>query len=474
MTNYIQFLKENISKELLSELSDIKFIYKGFHNYTFKAKYKRKDVQVRIPISNLVNHDIEAQVLKSLSTTLFYENGILIREWFDGKTLEDIKLTKEIQLKVIKKIKQFHQLPLNVPKMDFHYYKKGSEKYADLVKKYTKDANLVTSHCDLSAKNILINETGDIELIDFEWVRKAHPFFDAITLVQSQNFNTDIVKTEFCMTDQQFEEITFISDEFRQHGYESVYSNFVINGDNKKIGRGLTNLSYVQNDLFIQIKQKNEFNHLNKLSLFDKLKCNEKVIFENENMIIRKYINSLDINFGNEYIITDIAKAISELHCSRIKLKDNVIRQRIEKYIEVLNNHRKFNLVFTPNIIKTLLTYAEFLTNDVPSHNDLNKENILLDNTNNIKFIDFEYSSMNSIYFDLSYCASALELSPELEIKFLNSYSENSSRIIDLNEYHKTKALANFYGIAWSLTINPEFDFSWLINNVLDNLKYFE
>ncbi len=62
-----------------------------------------------------------------------------------------------------------------------------------------------TCHCDLNLKNILINENNDVELIDFEWVRKSNPLFDAMSLIH-MNFDPSLVKKEFNITQKRYKQ----------------------------------------------------------------------------------------------------------------------------------------------------------------------------------------------------------------------------------------------------------------------------
>ncbi|AIA29752.1 hypothetical protein MCFN_03200 [Mycoplasmopsis californica] len=469
---YTKFIENKIPKDIYKQLENIEFIYKGFHNYTFKCLFQGIMCQLRLPISDLVNHDIEARVLSHLSSTIYYKDGILIRKWFEGQTLEKINLTQKIQRAVIQKIKEFHKMDIEVPQIDLFTYGRGTEKYQKLVQKYSKTNELVTSHSDLSAKNVLINDNGEIELIDFEWVRKAHPFFDALTLVQAQNFDKEIVMQEFNISAQEFEEMSYITDEFRENAYKIKYSNIAVDDQAKQLTQGYTNTSFVKNDLFIQKKHKNAFNHLNPLKIFDKLEPNEKVIYEDEQIIIRKFINNKEFSFDDTTIQEKIVKAIAQLHTFSVKLQKNQIAERIKYYVNKLKNHEKYNACFSENLKQKIIDNSLTLPNEVPSHNDLNRENIILNTSDQIKFIDFEYCSMNSKYFDLAYHCSDLDYDVDTELKILNLYAKYTGFSVNLDEYYRVKAIVNFYGISWSLTYNPDFNFDWLAKHVFVNIKF--
>ncbi|MCS4536662.1 phosphotransferase [Mycoplasma sp. CSL7475-4] len=472
MEKQIELLKQKIDQKIFVQLSNIEFVYEGFHNLTFTGVYQNSKVQIRLPKSNLVDHSKESKILSQFKSTIYYQDGILIKKWFEGKNIENVELSYSNQLDLIREVKKFHKIKIELEPIDFFYYGEGDKKYQELVAKYSKNKDLVTGHNDLNGKNILINEKGEIKLIDFEWVRKSHPFFDAIALYRNLNIDKELIEKEFAITEEEFVEVTYIYDKFKELAYKKTYSNLIIDDNIKQLTAGYTNISYVKNDLFIQQKRLNGFNHLHNLSVFNNLKPNQKVIYEDEKIIVRKFIQACDIDFNDWEIRKKIAIAIADIHNYNVKLLNNKIYERIIHYVEQLKDHKKYNSVFTQNIKNKIISNAKYLPNDVVSHNDLNRANILLDKTNNIKIIDFEYASLNSKYFDIAYHCSDLDYNTEDEKKFIEIYRKNTEDYFDFDEYYRVKAIVNFYGISWSLTFNPDFDFDWLTKHVLNNLKY--
>ncbi|MEI7132424.1 phosphotransferase [Mycoplasmopsis bovis] len=469
--NEYEFLRSKIDNDLLSKLSNIEFYYKGFHNYTFKVKYEGQTCQLRVPISDLVDHSIESLFMDKMPGVYYYKKGILVRKWFEGKTLEKVNLTLEVQKAVIDKIKEFHKIKVDLPAIDLFYYGKGTKKYQKYVEKYANTASDATCHCDLNLKNILINENNDVELIDFEWVRKSNPLFDAMSLIH-MNFDPSLVKKEFNITQKHYKQALYVCNEFSKMSYEHIYKDLLLDDNKIQLHDGYTNLSYVKNDLFIQVKQKNGFNHLNKLEKFSNLSITENVIYEDDEIIVRHFVNKIPIDFQNSLIRFKIAKKIANLHNSKIKLIKNKISKRIAFYYKKNKDHKLFNQTFSKQVKSKVLLASKYLKNDVPSHNDLNRENILLANNNEIMFIDLEYSSMNTRYFDIAYHCSDLDYSVEDEEEFINEYLKYANFDFDYDEYYATKAIVCLYGISWSLTYNPDFEFSWLVKHVLNNMIY--
>lgn len=114
--------------------------------------------------------------------------------------------------------------------------------------------------------------------------------------------------------------------------YEHIYKDLLLDDNKTQLHEGYTNLSYVKNDLFIQKKQKNGFNHLNKLEKFSNLDITENVIYEDDEVIVRHFINKIPIDFQNSHIRLKIAQKLATLHSSKIKLIKNQIAKRIKFY----------------------------------------------------------------------------------------------------------------------------------------------
>jgi len=99
-----------------------------------------------------------------------------------------------------------------------------------------------------------------------------------------------------------------------------------------------------------------------------------------------------------------VAKSLSQLHNSQQKFQGQVdLQTLLNRYFDLLDNsqQKKYHLRFTQalNRLKTLESERDKL---VPSHNDLNENNLLLDANKKCWMIDWEYSSMASPYWDLA------------------------------------------------------------------------
>ncbi|MCP4076584.1 MAG: phosphotransferase [Gammaproteobacteria bacterium] len=99
-----------------------------------------------------------------------------------------------------------------------------------------------------------------------------------------------------------------------------------------------------------------------------------------------------------------VAEGLSQLHNSQKQFQGQVdLQSLLNRYFDLLDNRqqKKYHSRFTQalNRLKTMESEHDKL---VPSHNDLNENNLLLDENNKLWMIDWEYSSMASPYWDLA------------------------------------------------------------------------
>ncbi|OOS05211.1 hypothetical protein B0188_04155, partial [[Haemophilus] felis] len=130
--------------------------------------------------------------------------------------------------------------------------------------------------------------------------------------------------------------------------------------------------------------------------------------------------------------LSNIAKKLRSLHLSTIKFENEFnIFVEFERYFNLLKNknvlyksHSNINeLISLFYSFKNILNQPNLL---VPCHNDLVPENILVKG-NSYYFIDWEYSGMNNLIFDLAaFCLEAI-LSEEEQRFFIKEYFKNES-----------------------------------------------
>ena len=139
-----------------------------------------------------------------------------------------------------------------------------------------------------------------------------------------------------------------------------------------------------------------------------------------------------------------------------------------------MKSHSKINLINEG--WNHFLNIKDKSDEQVFSHNDLNKTNILSDNVN-IIFIDFEYSSMNSRYCDIARIIESFSFNDNETETFLELYGmeANSNIIKSIDEW----SLANTYiDLIWAYIVDKLYpgaiENSYIVNleAKLDNKSY--
>lgn len=172
-------------------------------------------------------------------------------------------------------------------------------------------------------------------------------------------------------------------------------------------------VSYNNNDYFVKIciadylhtDRINELSILNKVSKIN-LAPNIYYFSNKSGNMITSWIDgsmpSLD-DFNSSNFLNMLSNSLKSLHnlkCEKQFNPFNDIRKRIE-----ICKDLNLPLPKSINILLEFLTYLEYKLNKSPliglCHNDLNASNIIL-TSNKLYFVDYEYSSMGDIFFDLA------------------------------------------------------------------------
>lgn len=435
-----------IKGQKIKLIKNVKFHYVGFHNITFKAKYDNFDVQIRIPNSTLINRINEKKVCKNYSNCLYYKNGFLIRKWYSGKSLDKIKITKQIQLKIIKAVKKLHKEKWILKKFDWLHYKTDDLRFLQLVKKYKK-TDLVVSHCDLNAKNIILNNKK-IKFIDFEWMRLAPKHFDAISIMKNFQIERKIIKEEFGISNEELTDFEYMFEIFNKDAYKSVYD--MRKALNSRL-LGKTNINHRFEKYFIQKKIKNGYNHKFKSSLLPKTDFLLPIIYEDDKILIREYIQN-NFSCWNDESLKKIASTLAQMHRLTFNLPKNTIKKQFIYYLN--KSYKKIKeFLIDDSFIESMIDFSKKLNEKHFVHNDLCQENIIFDVNGNVKFIDLEYASQGNKYYDLAYFIEANKLTNKQSLIFINNYFKDK---YDKNKLQKFRLFVNFFGLLWSLNNNDE------------------
>ncbi len=230
-------------------------------------------------------------------------------------------------------------------------------------------------------------------------------------------------------------------------------------------------VSYNNNDYFVKIciadylhtDRINELSILNKVSKIN-LAPNIYYFSNKSGNMITSWIDgsmpSLD-DFNSSNFLNMLSNSLKSLHnlkCEKQFNPFNDIRKRIE-----ICKDLNLPLPKSINILLEFLTYLEYKLNKSPliglCHNDLNASNIIL-TSNKLYFVDYEYSSMGDIFFDLatiSWFFSEKSRKDLLKFYFGEYNPKDYEKLLDFI------FIVKFYNASWSLlkstALNINYDY---------------
>ena len=177
---------------------------------------------------------------------------------------------------------------------------------------------------------------------------------------------------------------------------------------------------------------------------------NQKILYQDldRGILIREFHEGKEISYSDirrkENLIS-LGKEIKKVHEIKIdNVAINNFENAIENYRDTLKNKIKNNWYLNQGfkIFDSLSCSKEQI---IFSHNDLNRENILFNKK--YFFIDWEYASANSPYFDLASIISSYDFNDE-EIGYLfDGYNKNF--IFDLEKLKNWVKFTYFLDYIW-------------------------
>lgn len=228
-------------------------------------------------------------------------------------------------------------------------------------------------------------------------------------------------------------------------------------------------VSYNNNDYFVKIciadylhtDRINELSILNKVSKIN-LAPNIYYFSNKSGNMITSWINgsmpSLD-DFNSSNFLNMLSNSLKSLHnlkCEKQFNPFNDIRKRIE-----ICKDLNLPLPKSINILLEFLTYIEYKLNKSPliglCHNDLNASNIIL-TSNKLYFVDYEYSSMGDIFFDLatiSWFFSEKSRKDLLKFYFGEYNPKDYEKLLDFI------FIVKFYNASWSLLKSADLNINY-------------
>lgn len=225
-----------------------------------------------------------------------------------------------------------------------------------------------------------------------------------------------------------------------------VFSSFLMEEVvKKKIEKGHTNISFFDNNVFIQEKVLDGFNHKTPLIDIENLNFDfvPKLISENDKEIRREFIDGESLYNFSKNDLEQIADNLLLLHNSKAKFAKNNIIDRVKKYRKILTS-KSIKIKIIEDSYKLINNILSSMFTTTPIHGDLWQENIIKSTNNELFFIDWEYSHMGDHHYELAYFIESVGLNKEQEEIFLNKYD-------DYNEAYliKHKILVNYLIILW-------------------------
>lgn len=228
-------------------------------------------------------------------------------------------------------------------------------------------------------------------------------------------------------------------------------------------------VSYNNNDYFVKIciadylhtDRVNELSILNKVSKIN-LAPNIYYFSNKSGNMITSWIDgsmpSLD-DFNSSNFLNMLSNSLKSLHnlkCEKQFNPFNDIRKRIE-----ICKDLNLPLPKSINILLEFLTYLEYKLNKSHliglCHNDLNASNIIL-TSNKLYFVDYEYSSMGDIFFDLatiSWFFSEKSRKDLLKFYFGEYNPKDYEKLLDFI------FIVKFYNASWSLLKSTDLNINY-------------
>ena len=169
-----------------------------------------------------------------------------------------------------------------------------------------------------------------------------------------------------------------------------------------------------------------------------------------------------ETNLANQKILSKLATTLGRLHRSKTRFHGVVnLAELLHRYYQLIpeRHQRQIEASYKLALEKfELLSAKDKLL--VPSHNDLVLENILIDEAEKIRFIDWEYASMASPYWDLATLCNAAEFDHAECVNLLEEYKKCNLKL-DAHTLSEYQYMLKVLSICWmaaftAINIEPE------------------
>lgn len=146
-----------------------------------------------------------------------------------------------------------------------------------------------------------------------------------------------------------------------------------------------------------------------------------KIIYSDHknSLYVYEYFEGKELQTLNKELIIMIGSKLKKLHSLDLNKNLNSFESQIYLYIHNINENKNNKILKQGIKLYTKLKNNKF--DNVVSHNDLNNSNILFNNYE-VRFIDYDYLSINDRFCDLARICSSYKFSKKDIEVFLESY----------------------------------------------------
>ena len=152
-----------------------------------------------------------------------------------------------------------------------------------------------------------------------------------------------------------------------------------------------------------------------------------KIIYSDHknSLYVYEYFEGKELQTLNKELIIMIGSKLKKLHSLDLDKNLNSFESQIYLYIQKINENKNNKILKEGIKLYTKLKNNKF--DNVVSHNDLNNSNILFNNYE-VRFIDYDYLSINDRFCDLARICSSYKFSKKDIEVFLESYGLECSK----------------------------------------------
>ena len=152
-----------------------------------------------------------------------------------------------------------------------------------------------------------------------------------------------------------------------------------------------------------------------------------KIIYSDykNSLYVYEYFEGKELQTLNKELIIMIGSKLKKLHSLDLNKNLNSFESQIYLYIHKINENKNNKILKEGIKLYTKLKNNKF--DNVVSHNDLNNSNILFNNYE-VRFIDYDYLSINDRFCDLARICSSYKFSKKDIEVFLESYGLVSNK----------------------------------------------